>query len=463
MKKQEITELLNHTELSKIISFVAEYAEVDSLFYGKIKKALLPDESKICNKDYYKAKAEGCFDYDTGHYRGRRSYDYDFYEAAYEAASGLDSMMSDADYFAEQGKYADTAAIAMSVVEVIPRNYENVDDSNGTLAGTFNSAIEMLIKIVNNAEVAASIKKEVYRWSKEEVNDSIYSDYGFDEIQTLYETCYEQLGETSEVLFDIDREIEEASSDYRKSKAVLRKIRFMQSRNIDAIDVIESYINLNAVRKIRFEQLIDIGEYDKALHIAEQGVKIAQQQNDKNTVNDWQNSILDIYLAQSDVANMLPLAKYLFLHTDGWKRNREKFYTILKTFTPASQWQDTMESLLNASENGRSYDPFTARVLHEHQLWKRLFSHCKKGNVSDIEQYEEDLKPYFEKDILDLYHGFVEKKALITDSYAYEEVARLLKKMRAFISGDELVNQLLEKYRSTYKRRKNMMAALKDV
>jgi len=64
---------------------------------------------------------------------------------------------------------------------------------------------------------------------------------------------------------------------------------------------------------------------------------------------------------------------------------------------------------------------------------------------------------------LDLYRDSVDKKALIADGHAYQEVARLLKKMRTFAGGDELVDQLLEKYRSTYKRRKNMMVELKDV
>jgi len=39
----------------------------------------------------------------------------------------------------------------------------------------------------------------------------------------------------------------------------------------------------------------------------------------------------------------------------------------------------------------------------------------------------------------------------------------MLKRMRTFTDGNELVNQLLRKYRETYKRRKNMMAALNGV
>jgi hypothetical protein len=80
-----------------------------------------------------------------------------------------------------------------------------------------------------------------------------------------------------------------------------------------------------------------------------------------------------------------------------------------------------------------------------------------------MEKYENDLKPYFEKDILDFYREYVEKQALLTDQGAYLEVVRILKHIKTFSGGNELVNQLLEKYRTTYKRRKNMMIALNGV
>jgi len=320
-----------------------------------------------CGIEYYRSKAEDCFDFDTS-YRGCRSYRYDFYEAA----------------------------------------------------------------------------------------------YGFDEIQTLYETCCEQLGDPNEVLADIDRQIKEAKDEYRKKEAVLRKIRFMQSRNMDAQDVIQKYIDLNDIRKIRFEQLMNDKEYDEALLVAKQGIEIAQQQNSQGTAIKWQKAKFDIYLLQGDTANLLPLAEYMFQHA-GWSYDKDEFYSVLKKYTPVANWPDTMERLLAKAENARNFDDFVAYIMHEHQLWPRLFAYCQKGNIRDLEKYEKDLKPHFEKEILELYRNYAEKQALITDQYAYQEVARMLKQMRTFTSGNELVNQLLEKYRATYKRRRNMMEALKGV
>jgi hypothetical protein len=231
---------------------------------------------------------------------------------------------------------------------------------------------------------------------------------------------------------------------------------------MDVQDVVQTYIDINEVRKIRFEQLMNEKKYDDALHIAEQGIEIDQQQNHRGTVIGWQKSMFDIYLLQGDTAKLLPMAEYLFFNA-GWSYSKDEFYNALKEYTPASDWADTMERLLAAAENGRGFDSFAARIMHEHQMWQRLFVHCKKGDISNMEKYEQELKPHFEKEILEHYKDIVERKAQITDQRAYGEVARILKQMRTFAGGNELVNNLLEKYRTEYKRRKNMMTALMGV
>ena len=456
MKKQEILELLEHTEQDVIFSFIAEYAEENKQFYEKLKEALLPDDDEEeCDVDYYRARAEECYDF-SDHYGYRRRYDY--YEAAYNAASGLNTMLGDASYLEKQGKYAGAAAIAMAVAEVIPRNFESVDDSMGRLGCAFDNAIELLCNIIKNENIDDSVKKEIYHWSKKEADNSIYLSYGLENIDTIYEVCCEQFGDTDEVLAELDRKINAAKYEYDKCKIVLWKIRFMRSRNLDIQDVVQTYLNMDKVRKVWFEQLKDEGKLDEALQIAEQGLKIA----DDRRKNNWKKSMFDIYLLQGDTVNLLPMAGDLLVHAR-WDFNQGEIYQVLKDHTPAANWQDTMDRMLAAFEKGRDYDPFAAHIMHEHQLWQRLFDYCKKGNITAVEKYENDLIPHFEKDILELYHNNVEKQALVTDSSAYAEVARMLKKMRTFAGGNELVNQLLEKYRTTFKRRKNMMEALKGV
>jgi hypothetical protein len=460
MNKQEIQKILQHAEQESVYSFISAYAESNAEFCKHLKAALMPGGDDL-NKEAYQAKAESCFDFEGGGRGWRRRGHYDFYQAAYDAASGLDSMLSDADYLIEQGEYAPAAGIAMSVAEVIPSNYENVDDSSGSLGQTFNMATECIITILRGEQIPKRLKEEIYEWVKQEMDNPVYSDYGCDSLGDVYDAACEELGETDEVLADLDRQIEEAN-DYQKGTIVLRKIRFMQSRNVDTHAFIEKYLEMNAVRKIRFTQLMESGLYDKALVLARKGIEIANTQNHPGTVSDWEESILEIYLKQGHVKNILLQAEKLLCKS---YYGNDKYYQIVKKYTNPNDWTDTLERILGSFENSSRFSSFAANAMAEHQMWKRLFTHCKKGNIiaTTIEQYEPYLKPHFEKEILDIYHEYVEEQALITHSSAYDCVAYMLKRMRTFDGGNVVVNQLLQEYRNTYKRRRNMMAALKDV
>lgn len=460
MNKQEIEKMLRHAEQEVVYSFISAYAELDAAFCKQLKAALMPGRGDELSKEAYLVKAEKCFDFGGGG-RGWRSRHYDFYQAAYDAANGLDNMLSDAGFLIEQGEYAPAVGIAMSVAEVIPRNYESVDDSSGSLGQTFDMATECIINILHGEQIPERLKTEIYEWVKQEMSNPVYSDYGFDSLDDVYEAACEELGETDEVLAGLDRQIEEATN-YRKESIVLRKIRFMQSRNLDTHAFIEKYLEMNTVRKIRFDQMTESGRYDEALVLAREGIKIANMQNHQGTVADWEESILGIYLKQGHVKNILLQAEKLLCES---YYGGDKYYQIVKQYTNPSDWTDTLERILGSFERSSRFSSFAANVMVEHQMWKRLFAHCKKGNsiALTIEQYEPYLKPHFEKEILDIYREYVEEQALITHSNAYDNVARMLKRMRAFDGGNAIVNQLLQEYRNTYKRRKNMMAALKNV
>lgn len=459
MNKQEIQKLLQHAEQEAVYSFILTYAKSNAEFCKQLKTALMPKGGDSIHKEAYLAKAENCFDFEGG--QGWQSRHYNFYQAAYDAAAGLDSMLSDADYLIEQRKYGSAASILMSVIEVIPPNYGCVDDSSGTLGNTFNMATDSLVDMIYDEQVPERLKKDIYEWIKQEMNNSVYSDYGFDSLIDVYEAACEELGETDEILADLDKQIE-AAKDYQKEYVVLRKIRFMQSRNLDTNACIDKYLEIDAIRKMRFDQLMESQSYDDALVLARKGIEIANTENHSGTVTKWENSILKIYLKQGDVKKILLLAEKLLSEN---RFDQSEYYQILKEYTNPGDWTATLERILGIFEKSSYFSSFAAKVMIEHQMWKRLFTYCKKRSdiATRIEEYESYLKPHFEKEILNIYHAYVEKQALITDSSAYDRVARMLKRMRTFNGGDTLVNQLLQEYRSTYKRRKNMMAALQNV
>ena len=96
-------------------------------------------------------------------------------------------------------------------------------------------------------------------------------------------------------------------------------------------------------------------------------------------------------------------------------------------------------------------------------MWDRLLAVCLKAGAQSLEHYEKYLKPMYPKELFAAFQEYVEQQATITDKSAYINVARVLKKMKHYKGGKEVVASLLNKYREVYKRRRKMMEELEGV
>lgn len=183
---EEINELLRHVEHSQLKTFAAQYAYMHSAFKKDILKHFNPKkEGKTITA--YRDIVSAVFSLKR---RGMYGRGYDFYQAASEAANKLQSLLSKAEYFIAQNNYEEAAFIAQSIIEAIPRNYETVDDSDGDLGDTFKYAVGLLLQIAENKSADIELKKEIFNWVAKEVKESIYSDYGFDEIEYFAYSIY---------------------------------------------------------------------------------------------------------------------------------------------------------------------------------------------------------------------------------------------------------------------------------
>lgn len=138
----------------------------------------------------------------------------------------------------------------------------------------------------------------------------------------------------------------------------------------------------------------------------------------------------------------------------------------MKTHTNQNDWESTLNrilSKLNSEKGIWGFNSFRAKILIEHQRWEELFAQCRNGGVNYLEAYEKYFRPQFDAELYKIYLNFTQKEATITNQEAYDNVGRMLKKLKTFEGGKEKVNELISKYRITYKRRMNMMMVLDKV
>jgi len=128
------------------------------------------------------------------------------------------------------------------------------------LGGTFNDAIGLLLQIAENERAGTELKKEIFHWVGNEMKESIYNDYGFEEINSLLIPYTRAAGLYEEALLIADERIKLAANGYRLESAVNDKIRLLQQNNYldEAERVIDSYINLVSIRKMRTHTMLGV-------------------------------------------------------------------------------------------------------------------------------------------------------------------------------------------------------------
>lgn len=209
------------------------------------------------------------------------------------------------------------------------------------------------------------------------------------------------------------------------------------------------------------EKLNNKNQYAEAIELIKEGIKIAIEEKQPGTANSWKAELLSIYKLLDNPDEILAMAEELFYDDTSGSR---KYYEELKKYTPESEWPATLERLLSKMDNGYfGFNTLKADMFIEHKMWDRLLALCQKAGAVKLEEYEKYLKPLYAREIFDAWYQYVEKQAFITDQQAYNNVARVLKKMKGYEGGEEVVSKLLLKYRELYKRRKNMMEVLKGV
>jgi hypothetical protein len=459
---KDVSELLRHIEYEQLAAFVTQYASQNASFKKNLLKYFSPQKPGKSLKEYREIAA-GSFNFKQF---GRYGKGYDFYAAASKANNELSGMLEKAKYFILQNNYKEAAAIAQSVIESIPRNYENVDDSDGDLGDTFKNAIALLLEIAVNKSIDTELIKEIFHWVGTEVKENIYSDYGFDEIHSLLIPYTLAAGLFKQALLIADERIEHAKkNEYRLDHAVNDKIRLLRQNKYhdEAESVITRYIDLVSIRKMRINEMLEQKRYPEAINLIEKGMKVSKKQGHSHTVRDWRDQLLEIYIVMADHNNTIKYAEDLFYNGS----DAMKYYHILKKETDKEKWTTYLNMLILKRKPGRLVgypDNVLAKIYIEEAYWDRLLHLVEDADLSGLQAYEQYLKPRFPEEVRNLFVHQVKLYAgRNVGRHYYQQVAETLRKMRTYPAGNEVVDKLLAEFRKKYKARPAMIEELRGV
>jgi len=467
MNNKKYKEILKYCDVTDLHQFIMDYASKNPEFSKAFMARFNPEKKSSGTEEDYTTAIEKAFHKNRNQVGDRYNGWDDFGFDAYAVAQALNPLLEKIDFYLQNNNIGEAILICRALIETIPDEWNDAGegDEEGEVQVIYDTAIDKLQELLEENRLSKTQKEALFDWYSEENKLSAKHEYvGLNTSLGVLESYFTDTPEMLQKnLANIEERISNAGSDYRREDAAMDKIHLLQKEGMDeeAENAITEYIRFKNVRKLRMERLIKEKRYADAIELIQAGIKIATQEGHPGTVNSWKGELLTIYKLQNSLDKILSTSEELFYEERSGSR---KYYDELKKYTPKKDWPATLERLLSKMDKGFfGFNDLKADMLIEHKMWDRLFTLCEKSGAEKLEQYEKYLKPLYAGEIFDAYQKYVEKQALITDQIAYDNVGRVLKKMKGFEGGKEVVSKLLLKYKEVYKRRKNMMKVLEGV
>lgn len=460
MKKPlSIQELLEEADIDELEDFIIAYAEKNAEFRLALVSKFSPAAKIIADKNVYADMVRAAFKNNSLDLSDFHVDDYGF--DGFGVSEDLEVLMDKAAWFTSAGYFMEAIFIYQAIIEIVPNKWDYPFDEDGEVRYLYEEAIEQLDGILVQHNLAPDEKEKLFEWLYKEYENPDHINIGLnEEIGSLFKHFIDTPERLKKILSFIDEEINKGYSQYATEQAVLLKIEILLDAGMPdkAWEMAQRYNYLPLIKEMQIEILLGLQKLPEAIKLIKDVLK---KETNQFSVLSWNDRLFNIYIEMNDLKNAINMAEEMLTYDNV---NGKKYYDFIKNNTSKEEWPSTIEKILNKiPEYEYGLNTFKADILAEHNMMEELFRMCSNTGAESFELYEKHLKPFYSKEILVAFHKYAEQQAAITDKEAYANVARILKKMKQYEGGKAIVEQLLTKYRNTYKRRKNMMEALKEV
>lgn len=459
---KNIISIIPEDELRK---FVKEHAAKNQDFRNLL-MVKFTDYDKRDNRDKYKQVLNGIFTV-AGDRHG-----YIDYHDTFGAMQQVFDLLAKAEGYIESENYKEAFYIAATIAPGCIKALQNMDDSNGACGGAINDAFEIISKILRS-DASNTLKNETFDWLLGEAENSDYDDYGCaDKLYPLLVEAVDSAEKATRVLAFLDDQLKKAALKEGWSKEnstkkflglkmdVLKKI----GQEEKAADIISGNMHIHDFRKKVVGRHIVENNFNEAIHLIQEGIRIATKEDYAGVVKDWKEMLMDIYKKQNNVDESRAIAKDLYYSC----HYEKKYYLEYKSTFGKEEWSQELGKIIISHKKGdkngqyqfQSIPSHLAAVYIEEKIWDELYELVKKNaNVQSLLQYTQYLVKGYAPELILLYKKAIDHVAeRASDRRSYKEIGLYILKMSEIPGGKEparlLVNQLMESY--------NKRPAMKD-
>lgn len=475
-KKMTFDALLKKIDLHEYQEFVKQFSIKNKAFkedfelYFSEKDDYFDFEKKysdIVRRTIKKYTSRGYIDYSSSNRLGKE----------------LDLFLNSAKQNSAKQNYRDATTLYQIIIKEVSKVFAFCDDSNGYVRDCVESAIQEINEMLN-APVSFDFKEKINQFLKEEVKKQIYYDYGdfgYNLIETYEEFCI-AVHRTDEFLAFLEAKIQSTKKDdYEKRFLIQNKISFLNriGKKEQVQKLIEENLEIPEIRKLEVNIMIKKQDYETAKKLIADGIKIAEAQNHRGTVYEWEKTLLEIAVLEKNIEIERYFSKKFAF--DGGLNST--YYNQWKNTFSKEEWKNTIEDIISAiskkiKETIQKNSFFGKHVTSSNLLYHlgpiyvqenyldRLLELVKdQENISNVLAYYNILLKQYPNELLDILIPLLEKEGDRSSGRSeYKELARKMKSIiKDFLEDKNRILEVAQKLKEKYPRRPAMLEELNKV
>ena len=466
----DIQQCLSFIKPQELSRFICEYASTNQEFKTAFLNRLVVKELSKTSKDKdYRKEIQKIFESSYQSKKSRYHNRYDDFDRDWETVfSQLDTLLEKADFFLKLESLDNTIVIALQTLRSIGENYDDelLYDDDISASDYCEQAGDLILKVVQHPKTTQQQKTGILQELCQIAGISIYRDYDIYDIDDLMMQINLSIQSADKALELIDKLLEERKDSYDLYQLVLRKVDMLlgQKEQEKADDTIRQYLYLSEIREMEVKKLMEREQYDDAVRLLDEGIELSEKEEYDGTTGKWLKLKLEIFERTNRTSEIIDTCRLLFISG----RDQLEYYHKLKTMIPKEQWKVFLDEMMKEVPfNGYfSFDGnVEAEIYVEEKENERLFhllSSAGFGQLEALMRYAHHLKNSHSEQLIDMYISLLVDYAErnIGRKY-YEHIARALLCMQKLNGGKVAVKQLVEDFKTIYKRRSAMMEELR--
>ena len=382
----------------------------------------------------------------------------------------LDGYLKKAELLCERHNFADAASIALQILQSIGENYieqELLYHDGMAIINFCDSSGKILMNIIKHSDASATLKKEILKEVRLIEKLSAYREYDIYDIEQLLELITLETQTKEEALSYVNQLIEERKDSWELYKLIERKVDILRAlhREEEAQATIKFYLYLPEIRKQEVERYIENQQYDETIKTLNEGIQIAQKKGELGTIKEWLEYKLSIYEQTENIPDLIDACKELFILENG----DLAYYRKLKKYVAKEKWKTFLNAMMKQTKfikyylGGQCNEADIYAEEEDYESLLNLLSDTSHRSIEALLHYAHHLTEIYSDEILLLLHKSICKYAEENvGRNHYEYIARILKETKKLKGGKALVQEIVEEFRVTYKRRPSMMEVLRN-